>query len=101
MAILTFPSGGHTDSLSLTTEQVANVALEIATYLSSIDRLVVMMGDCSNMADRGALGHGIECLSKRAGAMADFLGKAHDGVPVRGDFNAWFTPECAPLPGAE
>lgn len=97
MAVLPFPSGDNSAPRSLTPDQVANVAADIATHLGSIERLSSLLSVCSDVKDRGALGHGIECLSRRAAAMADLLGTAHGGAPVRGDFNAWCASDCMPL----
>lgn len=97
MAVLTFPSGGDPAPRAMTPDQVAGVASDIATHLGSIERLSSMLSVCSDVKDRGALGLGIECLSRRAAAMADLLGSAHGGAPVRGDFNAWCASDCMPL----
>lgn len=101
MAVVTFPSGSNNSPPSLTADQVANLASDIATQLSSIERLAVALSDCGDMKTRGALGQGIEALARSAGAMADLLVSGHAGVPVRGDFNAWCMPAFHPLPARQ
>lgn len=101
MAVLTFPSGDSTATPALPLDRAANVAAEVATHLGSIERLASMLACCSNVPDSGALIMGIECLAKRAAAMADLLVVAHGSAPVRGDFNAWCGPDALSVQAQE
>lgn len=77
---------------SLRTEQVVNLACDLATAMMAIERMSCMVDTCSDPDDRCALTVGIGSIAKHAGALADLVNAEHGGVPVVGDFNEWFHP---------
>lgn len=81
---------------SLTRDQVANLADEIATDAHSIKRLALMLDASSDLRDRSAIATSIEALASRAGSLADMLNTGHGGVAVLGGVADWFNPASLP-----
>jgi len=77
---------------SLTREELANLASEIATSAQAIKRLASMLDASNDLHDRGALAASIGALASSAGSMADFLKTAHGGPAVVGGAADWFKP---------